>query len=197
MYTTWVCQCICGNTSIVSKTLREAEKCYSTSMVCVICNVYHGCNTCWLNVATMYGCTWSCVESPRIQLDDHRHTLVSHIYYNVSGNTIRWVSGHRFYITHYFYYHNYSYITAICFPVQMIIIPLECNSSIKLRRDITLPVNLWLLIHFQYLNIKYSHCNTVALCYRLCCTVWMIVYCYPDQTYNTYHWFKQWRPNWG
>ena len=92
------------------------------------------------------------------------------------------------------------YITAICIPVQAIIIPLlECNRNIhniNLRSHITLTINLWLLVHFVYLCINYSYYNAYALCYRFFCTGWMVVYCYPDQTYNTYNWFKRWLSDW-
>ena len=86
------------------------------------------------------------------------------------------------------------YIIVICIPVQVIIIPLDCNRNIpniNFRSRITLAVNLWLLIHFLYLNINYSHYNAIALCYRFCCTMWMIVYCYPDRIHSIYHRYKQ------
>ena len=90
-------------------------------------------------------------------------------------------------------------VTAICVPVQVIVVPLECNRNIpniNFRSHVTLVVNLWLLVHFLYLCISYSYYNAIALCYRLCCAGWMVVYCYPDQTHNTYHWFKRRLPNW-
>ena len=89
-------------------------------------------------------------------------------------------------------------VIAICIPFQVIIVPLECNKNIpniNFRSHVTLVVNLWLLVHFLYLCISYSYYNVIALCYRLCCTVWMFLYCYPDRTYNTYHWFKQRLPD--
>ena len=91
------------------------------------------------------------------------------------------------------------YITVICIPVQVIIIPLDCNRNIpniNFRSRITLAVNLWLLVHFLYLNINYSHYNAIALCYRLCCTMWMIVYCYPKQIHSIYHQYKRKLPDW-
>lgn len=92
------------------------------------------------------------------------------------------------------------FITAICVPVQVIIIPLECNKNapnINFRsRNITLSVNVWLFVHFICLSISYSYYDAVALFYRFCCTVWMFLYCYPGQTYDTYHWFKRQLPNW-
>lgn len=95
--------------------------------------------------------------------------------------------------------HLCSSTTAICVPVQVIIIPLECNRNIPnvnfRSRSVTLVVNLWLFVHFMCLSISYSHYNAIALCYRLCCTLWMILYCYPVQTHNIYHWFKQQLPS--
>ena len=91
-------------------------------------------------------------------------------------------------------------ITAISVPVQVIIIPLECNRNIPninfKNRNITLAVNFWLFVHFVYLSINYSYYNNIALFYRLFCTVWMFLYCYPKWTQTTYHRFKQQLPNW-
>ena len=82
----------------------------------------------------------------------------------------------------------------------MIIIPLECNRNIPninfKSRNITLAVNLWLFVHFIYLSINYFYYSYIALLYRLFCTVWMFLYCYPAKTQNTYHRFKRRLPNW-
>lgn len=85
--------------------------------------------------------------------------------------------------------------------MQVAIIPLECNKNIPNinftnTNHVTLVVNLWLFIHFVYLTINYSHYNAVALFYRLCSKVWMILYCYPDQTHNSYHYLKRRLPEW-
>ena len=88
---------------------------------------------------------------------------------------------------------------ALCIPVQVIIMPLECNRNIpniKFTSHATLVVNLWLFIHFMYLTISYSHYSAVALFYRLCCTMWMIAYCYPEQTQDIYHILKSQLPEW-
>ena len=95
--------------------------------------------------------------------------------------------------------HHILIFTAICIPVQVIIIPLDCNRNIpniNFRSHITLAVNWWLLIHFLYLSISYSYYNVIALFYRLCCTAWMAVYCHPNETHNIYHWFKRQLPDW-
>ena len=87
----------------------------------------------------------------------------------------------------------------MCISAQAIFVPLVCQRNIhniNLRSRISLTVNLWLLVHFVYLCINYSYYNACALCYRLCCIVWMIVDCYPDQTYSTYQWFEQQLPDW-
>ena len=84
----------------------------------------------------------------------------------------------------------------------MVIIPLECNKNIpniNFRSHVTLAVNSWLFVHFGYLFIKYSYCShydAITLFYRLCCTLWMVLYCYPDGTYSVYCCFKQWLPKW-
>ena len=83
--------------------------------------------------------------------------------------------------------------------MQVIIVPLECNKNIpniNFKSHVTLAVNLWLFLHFVYLNISYSHYSAIALFYRLCCTIWMFLYCYPGQTQSIYHWFKRQLPNW-
>ena len=90
------------------------------------------------------------------------------------------------------------FVIVICIPVQVIIIPLECNRNIpnvNFRSHITLAVNLWLLVHFLYLNMNYSHYNAIALFYRLCCAMWMFVYCYPNLIRSIYHWIKQRLPD--
>ena len=77
--------------------------------------------------------------------------------------------------------------------------PLECNRNIpnnNFRSHVTLAVILRLFVHFVYCNMNYSHYKGVALFYDLWCAVWMILYCYPVQTHNKYHWFKQQLPNW-
>ena len=85
-------------------------------------------------------------------------------------------------------------------PVQVILIPLECNRDIPninfKSRNIMWAVNLWLFVHFLYLCINYCYYNSIALLYRLFCTAWMLLYCYPDWTQHTYHQFKQCLPNW-
>ena len=92
-------------------------------------------------------------------------------------------------------------VSAICIPCQVIIIPLECNRNIpniNFKSPVTLAVNSWLFVHFGYLFIKYSYCSydAITLFYRLCCTLWMVLYCYPDGTYTVYLCFKQWLPKW-
>ena len=91
-------------------------------------------------------------------------------------------------------------ITAICIPVQVIIIPLKCNRNIPNinfnSRNVTLAVNWWLFVHFIYLSINYFYYSYIALLYRLFCTIWMFLYCYPVETWSTYHWFKRWLPSW-
>ena len=80
----------------------------------------------------------------------------------------------------------------------MMIIPLKCNKDVPninfKSRHITLTVNCSLFVHFVYLCINYSYYNVVALFYRFCCAIWMFLYCHPEQTYNTYHFFKQLLP---
>ena len=57
-------------------------------------------------------------------------------------------------------------------------------------------VNLDLFFLFVHCNISYSHYKGIALFYNLWCTVWLVLYCYPIQTWNIYHQFKQQLPNW-
>ena len=93
-------------------------------------------------------------------------------------------------------YFTYVIFTAIYIPIQVIIIPLQCNRNIpniNFRSHVTLVVNWWLMVHFLHLSIYYSYYSVIALFYRLCCTAWMFVYCYPNQTY---HWFKWQSPVW-
>ena len=91
-------------------------------------------------------------------------------------------------------------IAAICVPIQVIIIPLECNRNIPNinfnSRNVTLAVNLWLFVHFIYLSINYFYYSYIALLYRLFCTVWTFLYCYPGKTQSIYHWFKRRLPSW-
>ena len=90
--------------------------------------------------------------------------------------------------------HHILVFTAICIPVQVIIIPLDCNRNtpnINFRSHITLAVNLWLLVHFLYVSIYYSYYNVIALFYRICCTMWMSLYCHSDQIHNSYHHLKR------
>ena len=92
-----------------------------------------------------------------------------------------------------------SSITAICVPIQVVIIPLECNRDIPninfKSRKIMFAVNLWLFVHFLYLSINYFHYNIIASIYRLFCTAWLTLYCYPRWTRDTYHRFKECLPN--
>ena len=94
--------------------------------------------------------------------------------------------------------------TGLCVPVQAIIVPLYCNKGAPnvafRRRDITLlTAHIWLYIHFIYLCVYYSSHHSLvhmlAILYRFCCTAWMIIYCYPDFTYSTYHWLKRRLPD--
>ena len=92
-------------------------------------------------------------------------------------------------------------VTAICVPCQVVIIPLEANRNIpniNFRSHVTLAVNFWLFVHFVYLSVKYSYSyyDAITLFYRLCCTLWMVLYCYPDGTYKIYRCFKQRLPKW-
>lgn len=95
--------------------------------------------------------------------------------------------------------HSFYFNTAICIPVQVIVIPLECNRNIpniNFRSHVALAVILGLFVQFVHCNVNYSHYKGITLFYNLWCAVWMILYCYPAQIRSQYHLFKQQLPNW-